>query len=183
MQIYSNYDVNIQICLRSERWRAFTVVVSQGRDELRSSHEVINSHDDCLRTLLKEPLRRIILKDVDNTLLSVSVCSHKVNGRISWRINGTLHEHERSGGMQCKRLEADAVPADAATEATSPVHASTSEYHPSIHHPLRRLQTNQRRSWTTCKEKQVEQLIISCSTVQTKRLLAASMALINIECL
>lgn len=68
---------------------------SQGR----ASHEVINSHDDYLRTLVKEPLRRIILKDVDNTLLSLLFAVTRLMGGSAGGSMG--HSMNMSGLAAC----------------------------------------------------------------------------------
>lgn len=93
MQIYSNYGVDIQMCLATDA-QPFAMNQS-GRCE------VINSHDDYSRTRLSRAIEK---DDIAKMLISHYcrfVCSHKVNGRISWRIDGTYVEYVGTGGMQC----------------------------------------------------------------------------------
>lgn len=60
---------------------------------------------------------------------SLFFCSYKVNGRISWRLNGTCNDkHVGLDGLQCQRYETNAISTHPETKATRSLHTSSSEF-------------------------------------------------------
>lgn len=56
-------------------------------------------------------------------------CSYKVNGRISWRLNGTCNDkHVGLDGLQCQRYETNAISTHPETKATRSLHTGSSEF-------------------------------------------------------